>query len=110
VYVEYININAIQKCKLAEKLCVHNYNTALLYYISSAGEKYPLLRIQKYCISVGFSNWLEGLSCSRPLHTSAGTVISQIFAIIRVCGLVARVLGYRSGGQGSIPVTSRKRM
>jgi hypothetical protein len=27
----------------------------------------------------------------------------------RLCGLVVRVLGYRSGGQGSIPGTTRKR-
>jgi hypothetical protein len=26
----------------------------------------------------------------------------------RLCGLVARVLGYRSGGPGSIPSTTRK--
>jgi hypothetical protein len=27
----------------------------------------------------------------------------------RLCGIVVRVLGYRSGGQGSIPGTTRKR-
>jgi hypothetical protein len=27
----------------------------------------------------------------------------------RLCGLVVRVLGYRSGGPGSIPGTTRKR-
>jgi hypothetical protein len=27
----------------------------------------------------------------------------------RLCGLVARVLGYRSGGPGSIPGTNRKK-
>jgi hypothetical protein len=27
----------------------------------------------------------------------------------RLCGLVVRVLGYRSGGPGSIPGTSRKK-
>jgi hypothetical protein len=26
----------------------------------------------------------------------------------RLCGLVARILGYRSGGPGSIPSTTRK--
>jgi hypothetical protein len=26
----------------------------------------------------------------------------------RLCGLVVRVLGYRSGGQGSIPGTTKK--
>jgi hypothetical protein len=28
----------------------------------------------------------------------------------RLCGLVVRVLGYRSGGPGSIPCTTRKKM
>jgi hypothetical protein len=28
----------------------------------------------------------------------------------RLCGLVVRVLGYRSGGQGSIPGTTRKKL
>jgi hypothetical protein len=27
----------------------------------------------------------------------------------RLCGLVVRVLGYRSGGPGSIPVTTKKK-
>jgi hypothetical protein len=30
--------------------------------------------------------------------------------IERLCGLVARVLGYRSGGPGSIPGTTRKKV
>jgi hypothetical protein len=29
-------------------------------------------------------------------------------ALDRLCGLVVRVLGYRSGGPGSIPGTTRK--
>jgi hypothetical protein len=29
--------------------------------------------------------------------------------ISRLCGLVVRVLGYRSGGAGSIPGTTRKK-
>jgi hypothetical protein len=28
----------------------------------------------------------------------------------RLCGLVVRVLGYRSGGMGSIPGTTRKKI
>jgi hypothetical protein len=28
----------------------------------------------------------------------------------RLCGLVVRVLGYRSGGPGSIPATTRKKV
>jgi hypothetical protein len=31
-------------------------------------------------------------------------------AIDRLCGLVVRVLGYRSGGPGSIPGTTKKKV
>jgi hypothetical protein len=39
----------------------------------------------------------------------------QIFGLAveirdRLCGLVVRVLGYRSGGPGSIPSTTRKKV
>jgi hypothetical protein len=33
----------------------------------------------------------------------------EMFNIDRLCGLVVRVLGYRSGGPGSIPGTTRKK-
>jgi hypothetical protein len=32
-----------------------------------------------------------------------------IYIYDRLCGLVVRVLGYRSGGPGSIPETNRKK-
>jgi hypothetical protein len=32
------------------------------------------------------------------------------FLVDRLCGLVIRVLGYRSGGPGSIPGTTRKKV
>jgi hypothetical protein len=35
--------------------------------------------------------------------------IPMIGSIDRLCGLVVRVLGYRSGGPGSIPGTNRKK-
>jgi hypothetical protein len=34
-------------------------------------------------------------------------IISVVGAGARLCGLVVRVLGYRSGGPGSIPGTTR---
>jgi hypothetical protein len=33
----------------------------------------------------------------------------DILKLYRLCGLVARVLGYRFGGLGSIPGTNRKK-
>jgi hypothetical protein len=33
----------------------------------------------------------------------------QYYILDRLCGLVARVLGYRSGSPGSIPGTTRKK-
>jgi phosphatidylserine synthase len=40
-----------------------------------------------------------------------GNMIFNIIYIThdRLCGLVARVLGYRSGGPGSIPDTTKKK-
>jgi hypothetical protein len=35
--------------------------------------------------------------------------ICVVLAYDRLCGLVVRVLGYRSGGPGSIPDTTRKK-
>jgi hypothetical protein len=37
------------------------------------------------------------------------TYSTHDISIHRLCGLVVRVLGYRSGGPGSIPGTSRKK-
>jgi hypothetical protein len=37
------------------------------------------------------------------------TLCSDMLSIDRLCGLVVRVVGYRSGGQGSIPGTTRKK-
>jgi hypothetical protein len=52
------------------------------------------------------------------MHTPGGTrrhltgyaKLKYIYIYIdRLCGLVVRVLGYRSGGPGSIPGTNRKK-
>jgi hypothetical protein len=44
--------------------------------------------------------WLEGLDELRSLMSSSD----------RLCGLVVRVLGCRSGGPGSIPGTTKKKV
>jgi hypothetical protein len=36
-------------------------------------------------------------------------LVSKRLTMFRLCGLVVRVLGYRSGGPGSIPGTTRKK-
>jgi hypothetical protein len=45
---------------------------------------------------------------------TGGTFIQRFYFIYiytdRLCGLVVRVLGYRSGGPGSIPGTTRKKV
>jgi hypothetical protein len=43
-----------------------------------------------------------------PLSFCTITIPGHIY-IDRLCGLVVRVLGYRSGGPGSIPGTTRKK-
>jgi hypothetical protein len=42
-------------------------------------------------------------------HILFKSVYYSIYYIDRLCGLVVRVLGYRSGGPGSIPGTTRKK-
>jgi hypothetical protein len=44
----------------------------------------------------------------KSFHQVSVTVCDHIF-IDLLCGLVVRVLGYRSGGPGSIPGTTRKK-
>jgi hypothetical protein len=49
-------------------------------------------------------NLLLDISWLSSLISGSWIVISN-----RLCGLVVRVLGYRSGGPGSIPGTTRKK-
>jgi hypothetical protein len=37
-------------------------------------------------------------------------ILRIVLRVDRLCGLVIRVLGYRSGGPGSIPGTARKKV
>jgi hypothetical protein len=61
--------------------------------------------------------WAYGLCPSSGiLITAAATIAESIIVILfsdavqdRLCGLVVRVLGFRSGGLGSIPGTTRKK-
>jgi hypothetical protein len=58
------------------------------------------------------SKWLIlGSSCLLPRCQvlSPGTLKDVNFVADRLCGLVVRVLGYRSGCPGSIPGTTRKK-
>jgi hypothetical protein len=41
---------------------------------------------------------------------SVALLLSLLFNLNRRCGLVVRVLGYRSGGPDSIPGTTRKKI
>jgi hypothetical protein len=43
------------------------------------------------------------------MHIQQEDIYHSYVPMDRLCGLVVRVLGYRSGGQGSIPGTTRKR-
>jgi hypothetical protein len=42
-------------------------------------------------------------------HWEEQIIYIYIFGTDRLCGLVVRVLGYRSGGPGSIPGTTKKK-
>jgi hypothetical protein len=43
------------------------------------------------------------------LHAAPRIKVRMLCYVDRLCGLVVRVLGYRSGGPGSIPGTTRKK-
>jgi hypothetical protein len=48
--------------------------------------------------------------CDSQYYTSSsGTFRKSVIFVDRLCGLVVRVFGYRSGGPGSIPGTTRKK-
>jgi hypothetical protein len=44
------------------------------------------------------------------MHLLNGEINSVLLDSGRLCGAVVRVLGYRSGGPGSIPSTTRKKV
>jgi hypothetical protein len=48
------------------------------------------------------------------IGTGVGLILNiclgSVIACDRLCGLVVRVLGYRSGGPGSIPCTTKKKV
>jgi hypothetical protein len=70
-------------------------------------------------VSTNVDNWSLWLwryivnphKCSEPLFhcPSCAIYIWDSVLFDRLCGLVVRVLGYRSGGPGSIPGTTRKK-
>jgi hypothetical protein len=61
------------------------------------------------------------MDCRENDESSNSSIVSSVFTAVatflpshyltidRLCGLVVRVLGYRSGGPGSIPGTTRKK-
>jgi hypothetical protein len=64
----------------------------------------------------------SGLSDINPVHSYTCTEVKPLEGVFllrlvksvqncdRLCGLVVRALGYRSGGPGSIPGTTRKKV
>jgi hypothetical protein len=46
-----------------------------------------------------------GPPCKVVIH-----IVGACIVLDRLCGLVVRVIGYRSGGPGSIPGTTRKKI
>jgi hypothetical protein len=44
------------------------------------------------------------------LSSSSSFVMVLVVVVVRFCGIMVRGLGYRSGGPGSIPGTTRKKV
>jgi hypothetical protein len=73
---------------------------------------FSLFSSARFTLDLFFSNFLYALT-SAILSWSLFPDLSVFYFILalfhRLCGLVVRVLGYRSGGPGSIPGTTRKK-
>jgi hypothetical protein len=72
----------------------------------SSSEKWKLNVAHIYTETCG----ADGLNCNDKIHTYGKILIIIIISTNkeRLCGLVVRVLGFRSGDPGSIPGTTRK--
>jgi hypothetical protein len=70
----------------------------------------PLLRIGSYGSAVGIVTVYGLNDRESEVRVPVGSRIftSQYCALDHFCGLVVRVLGYRSGGSGSFPGTIKK--
>jgi hypothetical protein len=70
--------------------------------------------LSKYCQSSDRDSNVRPLNYNAKAETFETTCSPDIFVFAesethRLCGIVVRVLGYRSGGPGSIPGTTRKK-
>jgi hypothetical protein len=83
-----------------------------IYFSETSGF---LLTIQLYILGVSYVYAdLEGNHCFAAECMCQLTLQCLLFKCLyrsrpRLCGLVVRVLGYRSGGPGSIPDTTRRK-
>jgi hypothetical protein len=68
-----------------------------------------MLRIT-HCLDNQLTDGGKVVSPTHPHTLLHRNIIFLLLVLIdRLCGLVVRVLGYRSGGLGSIPGTTRKK-
>jgi hypothetical protein len=72
-------------------------------------EEFPWVLLDGSDISYILVTW-NFFNDATPQLPRNGHNYKELYSIIdRLCGLVVRVLGYRSGGPGSIPGTTRKK-
>jgi hypothetical protein len=67
-----------------------------------------LTSCQENNVNVGLKNWNPLPLCHQNLLLR-GEFLIIVYLSDRLCGLVVRVLGYRSGGPGLIPGTTKKK-
>jgi hypothetical protein len=82
------------------------YYNPLKHNACSMFSPYQIWKAFHFAQSVCF---LGGGGGREDLFSDADNIYSMQTCIDRLCGLVVRVLGYRSGGPGSIPDTTRKK-
>jgi hypothetical protein len=82
-----------------------------LAVVANRKKKYTLGGNQIKIIQATFSHLFDTKKQKSGKNSSkANAFITFIYyPIDRLCGLVVRVLGYRSGGLGSIPCTTKKK-
>jgi hypothetical protein len=85
--------------------------TVDVYLIDNKRDKKYKFEQFSLCYSMAFLKFQNYTKLARRIQFYKNFKIVIINAEFdRLCGLVVRVLGYRSGGPGSIPGTTRKKM
>jgi hypothetical protein len=92
-----------------QKLHFLFHKVACLFFPSPTSMDHKICRVRGYELDSAGSEYVHTVcSCKDRSHHGKYTFLNGVFKVDRL-GLEVRVLGYRSGGPGSIPGTTRKK-